>query len=44
MKKCILDGEVGVLKDNGIVGELVSGSEGVEYWESVGTKVAGSFL
>lgn len=43
MKKCILDGEVGVLKDNGIVGELVSGSEGVEYWESVGTKVAGSF-
>ena len=37
MKKCILDGAVGVLRDNGVIGE------GVEHWESMGTKVAGSF-
>lgn len=43
MKKCILDGAVGVLRDNGVIGELICGKEGVEHWESMGTKVAGSF-
>ena len=43
MKKAIADGAAGVLVDNGTVGELLKGQEGVNYWESRDTKCTGSF-
>ena len=43
MRKAILTGRCGVLRDNGTIGELVSGEEGVRLWEAKGTDVSGSF-
>lgn len=43
MRKAILTGRCGVLRDNGTIGELVSGEEGVRLWEANGTDVSGSF-
>lgn len=43
MKEAILKGRAGVLYDNGTIGTLISGREGVEYWEKMGTKTTGSF-
>lgn len=43
MKKAILDGQVGVLCDNGIIGELRTGSDALEYWLDHKTETVGSF-
>ena len=43
MVKCILDGNVGVLRDNGTIGELIYGKEALEYWLSKDTVTVGSF-
>lgn len=43
MKKAIFDGAAGVLVDDGTIGKLLSGMEGVEYWETKETKTTGSF-
>lgn len=43
MKKAILSGRAGVLYDNGVIGELLYGQEGVDYWEKVETNTTGSF-
>lgn len=43
LEEAILTGRCGVLRDNGTIGELVSGEEGVRLWEAKGTDVSGSF-
>lgn len=43
MQEAILKGYAGVLRDNGVIGELISGPEGVDYWKSVDTVTSGSF-
>ena len=43
MKKAIFDAAAGVLVDDGVIGKLLSGKGGVEYWESKETKTTGSF-
>jgi hypothetical protein len=43
MEKCILDGNVGVLRDNGTIGELIYGREALDYWLSKDTVTVGSF-
>lgn len=43
MTQAILDGNVGVLADNGLYGYLLKGEEGVKYWEEKGTNTTGSF-
>lgn len=43
MEKAILEGRVGVLRDNGTIGELISGPEALEYWRSKETVTTGSF-
>lgn len=41
--KAILDGTAGVLADTGVIGVLLSGREGVQYWESRNTECVGGF-
>lgn len=43
MTQAILDGNVGVLADNGLYGYLLKGEEGVKYWEEKETNTTGSF-
>ena len=43
MEKALRLGLAGVLRDNGVIGELIHGEEGVQYWKSVGTVSTGSF-
>ena len=43
MRQAILTGRCGVLCDNGTIGELISGPEGVRYWEEHDTVATGSF-
>ncbi|MBO5658635.1 MAG: amidohydrolase family protein [Duodenibacillus sp.] len=43
MQEAILKGYAGVLRDDGVIGELISGPEGVEYWKSQNTVTSGSF-
>lgn len=43
MQEAILKGLCGVLCDNGTIGELVYGSEGVRYWQEHNTVATGSF-
>ena len=43
VKKAILDGAAGVLADTGVIGVLLSGREGVQYWEARNTECVGSF-
>lgn len=43
IKAAILAGKAGVLYDDGRIGRLIYGQEGVDYWESRGTSIVGSF-
>lgn len=43
MKQAILLGKAGVLYDNGTIGELLYGQDGVNYWEKMATQTTGSF-
>ena len=43
MKQAILDGWVGVLCDNGVIGELKTGAEALDYWIEHKTVTVGSF-
>ncbi len=43
MKEAILKSYARVLYDDGRIGKLIGGQEGVDYWESKGTVSAGSF-
>lgn len=43
MREAILSGQCGVLCDDGRIGRLVYGDEGVRYWESMNTETRGSF-
>lgn len=43
MKEAILKGKASVLYDNGTIGTLITGKEGFEYWEKMGTKTTGCF-
>ncbi len=43
MKRAILLGRAGVLYDDGTIGRLLYGHEGVEYWEKKKTQTTGSF-
>ena len=43
MRRAILSGKAGVLRDNGTTGELIYGQEGVDYWISKDTVTTGSF-
>ena len=43
MKLALLDGAAGVLADDGKIGKLLKGLEGVKYWEEQNTMCTGSF-
>lgn len=43
MEEAIRTGRAGVLRDNGVIGELLYGDEGVAYWKSQDTSTTGSF-
>ncbi len=43
MEEAIRTGRAGVLRDNGVIGELLYGEEGVAYWKSQETSTTGSF-
>ena len=43
MRQAILLGKAGVLCDNGTIGQLISGQQGVDYWLSKNTVTTGSF-
>ncbi len=43
MKNAILESAAGILVDDGKIGKLLSGREGVAYWESNNTMCTGSF-
>lgn len=43
MRKAILTGRVGVLCDDGRIGRLINGQEGLDYWLSKKTVTSGSF-
>lgn len=43
MQSAILQGKVGVLCDNGEIGQLISGQQAVDYWLSKDTVTTGSF-
>ena len=43
MEEAIRTGRAGALRDNGVIGELLYGEEGVAYWKSQGTSTVGSF-
>lgn len=43
MRQAILDGKAGVLVDDGTIGKLIYGQEGVDYWEAKKTDAKGSF-
>ena len=43
MREAILKGKCGVLCDDGRIGRLASGEEGVRYWESRNTEATGCF-
>ena len=43
LEACILAGKVGVLADNGLIGELLYGKEALAYWKSKESVTVGSF-
>lgn len=43
MQEALRLGRAGVLRDNGVIGELISGEEGVAYWKSQNTSTTGCF-
>lgn len=43
MKAAILQGKCGVLYDDGLIGKLINGPAGVDYWEANDTVTSGSF-
>ncbi len=43
MEKALRIGRAGVLRDNGVVGELLYGEDAVAYWKSQNTSTTGCF-